>query len=147
MPPAPFTHEPSDDNPSIQREDGIEYGLIGTLQRLQCEPRGARQTAASNPEGERCSPNQYRPDITDRASLEKNFREKFEALNRVRLTDAEFAHPLDEIVDYKNDPGNGYAKTLFCFMQIFIISNRHKFAEIASSDRLFDGKKELSLVA
>lgn len=154
----------------------------------------------------------YRPDITDRASLERNFREKFEALNRVHLTDGEFARLLDEIVtpdvfaaartlrernaftredgtplnytlvnikdwckntfevvnqlrintdnshhrfdvlilingvpcvqvelktlgvnprrameqivEYKNDPGNGYSKTLLCFMQMFIISNR-----------------------
>lgn len=154
----------------------------------------------------------YRPDITDRASLERNFRDKFEALNRVRLTDAEFARLLDEIVtsdvfaaartlrernaftredgtplnytlvnikdwckntfevvnqlrintdnshhrfdvlilingvpcvqvelktlginprrameqivEYKNDPGNGYTKTLLCFLQLFIVSNR-----------------------
>jgi hypothetical protein len=39
-----------------------------------------------------------RPDIRDRASLEKNFREKFEALNRVHLTDSEFSRLLDEIV-------------------------------------------------
>ena len=39
-----------------------------------------------------------RPDSTNRATLEANFREKFEALNRVRLTDAEFARLLDEIV-------------------------------------------------
>ena len=154
----------------------------------------------------------YRPEITDRASLERNFREKFEALNRVRLTDGEFARLLDEIVtpdvfaaartlrernaftredgtplnytlvnikdwckntfevvnqlrintdnshhrfdvvilingvpcvqvelktlginprrameqivEYKNDPGNGYTKTLLCFLQMFIVSNR-----------------------
>ena len=30
-----------------------------------------------------------RPDIRDRAALEANFREKFEALNRVSLTDSE----------------------------------------------------------
>lgn len=152
----------------------------------------------------------YRPDITDRASLERNFREKFEALNRVHLTDGEFARLLDEIVtpdvfaaartlrernaltredgtplnytlvnikdwckntfevvnqlrintdnshhrfdvlilingvpcvqvelktlginprrameqivEYKNDPGNGYTKTLLCFLQLFIVS-------------------------
>ena len=58
------------------REDGIEYGFIGKLQGLKYE---------------------YRADITDRASLEKNFREKFQALNRVRLTDGEFARLLDEI--------------------------------------------------
>ncbi len=41
----------------------------------------------------------YRPDIRDRNSLERNFREKFEALNRVRLTDSEFNRLLEEIVN------------------------------------------------
>lgn len=41
---------------------------------------------------------EYRADIRDRATMEKNFREKFEALNRVRLTDGEFARLLDEII-------------------------------------------------
>ena len=155
---------------------------------------------------------EYRPDICDRATLETNFREKFEALNRVTLTDGEFQRLLDEIVtpdvyeaarslrnresfvrddgtplnytlvnikdwcknhfevvnqlrintdyshhrydvmllingvpvvqielkslgisprrameqivQYKNDPGNGYTQTLLCFVQIFIVSNR-----------------------
>jgi len=155
---------------------------------------------------------EYRPDIRDRAALEKNFREKFEALNRVTLTPGEFPRLLEEIitpdvftaartlrernsftrddgtplnftlvnikdwckntfevvnqlrintnnshhrydvillingvpavqielktlgisprrameqiVDYKNDPGNGYTKTLLCFLQLFIVSNR-----------------------
>lgn len=40
----------------------------------------------------------HRTDIQDRYSLEKNFREKFEALNRVKLTDAEFARLRDEII-------------------------------------------------
>ncbi|MBL8498176.1 type I restriction endonuclease subunit R [Nitrosomonas sp. JL21] len=153
----------------------------------------------------------YRADIRDKAALEQNFRQKFEALNRVHLTDAEFARLRDEIittdvftaaqalrekgkftredgtpleymlvnirdwcknefevinqlrintdnshrrydvillinglplvqvelkslqisprrameqiVDYKNDPGNGYTNTLLCFMQLFIVSN------------------------
>ncbi|WP_296753182.1 hypothetical protein [Thiobacillus sp.] len=59
------------------REDTIEYGFIGKLQGLKYE---------------------YRDDIRDRAALEKNFRERFEALNRVKLTEAEFARLLDEIV-------------------------------------------------
>ncbi len=163
-----------------------------------------------------------RPDIRDRASLEKNFREKFEALNRVSLTDAEFARLLDEIitsdvftasktlrsinaftrddgtplnytlvnlkdwcknhfevinqfrinsdyshhrydvlilingvpcvqvelktlgvnprrameqiVEYKNDPGNGYTKTLLCFMQLFIVSNRDRTYYFANNN-------------
>src|SRR5579862_8406026 len=154
----------------------------------------------------------YRNDIRDRASLERNFREKFQALNHVKLTDGEFQRLLDEIitpdvftaaktlrginsftrddgtplnhtlvnirdwckntfevvsqlrinsdnshhrydamllingvpavqielktlginprrameqiVDYKNDPGNGYSKTLLCFVQLFVVSNR-----------------------
>ena len=153
----------------------------------------------------------YRPDIRDREALERNFREKFEALNRVRLTDKEFQRLLEEIispdvftaaeklrhrqtferedgtplhyqladlkdwcknsfevvnqlrintrssfhrydvillinglplvqielknlaisprramqqiVEYKRDPGNGYTNTLLSFMQIFIVSN------------------------
>ena len=173
------------------KEEQIEYGFIGKLQGLKYE---------------------YRPDIRDRAALERNFREKFEALNRVNLSDAEFKRLLEDIVtpdvftaartlrernaftrddgtplnytlvnikdwcknsfevinqlrintdyshhrydvlilingvpcvqvelktltvnprrameqivDYKNDPGNGYAKTLLCFLQLFIVSNR-----------------------
>lgn len=153
----------------------------------------------------------YRPEIVDRKSLETNFRQKFEALNRVRLTDSEFLrlreeiiksdvfeaskllreiqyfqredgtplhytlvnikdwckndfevinqlrintenshqrydviilinglpmvqielkrgdishrNAMQQIVDYKNEPGNGYANTLLCFMQLFIVSN------------------------
>jgi predicted RNA binding protein YcfA (HicA-like mRNA interferase family) len=40
----------------------------------------------------------YRSDIDDRSTLEENFRKKFEALNRVKLTDGEFARLLDEII-------------------------------------------------
>ncbi len=40
----------------------------------------------------------YRKDIRDREALEQNFREKFEALNRVRLTDAEFSRLLERII-------------------------------------------------
>ncbi|MFN3701806.1 MAG: type I restriction endonuclease subunit R [Alphaproteobacteria bacterium] len=31
---------------------------------------------------------------------------------------------MQQIVDYKNDAGNGYGKTLMCFMQLFIVSNK-----------------------
>ncbi len=173
------------------KEGEIEYGFIGKLQNLKYE---------------------YRADIRDRATLERNFREKFEALNRVKLSDGEFARLLEEIVtpdvftaaktlrsinsfvredgtplnytlvnikdwckntfevvnqlrintdyshhrydvlilingvpcvqielktlginprrameqivEYKNDPGNGYTKTLLSFLQLFIVSNR-----------------------
>ena len=40
----------------------------------------------------------YRPDINGRTALENNFREKFESLNRVKLSDGEFARLLDEII-------------------------------------------------
>ena len=39
-----------------------------------------------------------RPDIRDRAALEHNFRQHFEALNRIHLTDAEFTRLLESIV-------------------------------------------------
>lgn len=192
MPNSKDTYSRPSDTPSfVVREDTIEYGFIGKLQSLKYE---------------------YREDIRDRAALEKNFRDKFETLNRVRLTDGEFPRLLEEIitpdvftaartlrerssftrddgtplnytlvnikdwckntfevvnqlrintynshhrydvlllingvpcvqielktlgisprrameqiVDYKNDPGNGYTKTLLCFLQLFIVSNR-----------------------
>lgn len=155
---------------------------------------------------------EHRADIQDRAALERNFREKFQSLNRVTLTDGEFRRLLDEIVkpdvyesaralrnretfvrddgtplnytlvnirdwcknsfeivnqlrintdnshhrydvmllingvpvvqielktlgisprrameqivEYRNDPGNGYTRTLLSFVQLFIVSNR-----------------------
>lgn len=192
---------PSDAARFAVREDTIEYGFVGKLQNLKYE---------------------HREDIRDRAALEKNFREKFEALNRVRLTDAEFARLLDEIVtpdvytaaktlrsinaftrddgtplnhtlvnlkdwcknhfevinqlrintdnshhrydvillingvpcvqielktlgvnprrameqivEYKQDPGNGYTRTLLCFMQLFIVSNRDRSCYFANNN-------------
>lgn len=153
----------------------------------------------------------YRDDIRDKQALHNNFRQKFEELNRVNLSDAEFARLMDsiitpdvftsakllremshferddgtplnytlvnikewcknsfevinqlrmntdnshhrydvlllinglplvqielktleisprramqQIVDYKNDAGNGYTKTLLSFIQLFIVSN------------------------
>ncbi|MEA3191709.1 MAG: type restriction enzyme subunit, partial [Betaproteobacteria bacterium] len=78
MPPSKFTYDlPPAPQSSVLREDGVEYGFIGKLQSLKYH---------------------YRPDIRDRAALEANFREKFEALNRVRLTGGEFSRLLEEIV-------------------------------------------------
>ena len=165
----------------------------------------------------------YREDIHDRATLEENFREKFQALNRCHLTDNEFARLLEEItdsdvfaaskrlrerntfmredgtplqymlvnikdwckndyevihqlrintrnsfqrydvillinglpvvqielktldvsphramqqiVDYKNDVGNGYTNSLLCFMQMFIVSNQHNTYYFANNNK------------
>ena len=41
----------------------------------------------------------YRADIRDCDELEKNFREKFEALNCVTLTDGEFQRILEKIIN------------------------------------------------
>lgn len=203
MPSSKSTYDlPPSAPPRTVKEDQIEYGFIGKLQSgLKYE---------------------YRADIRDRATLEKNFREKFEALNRVRLTESEFARLLDEIVtpdvyaaaktlrsinaftrddgtplnytlvnikdwcknhfevvhqlrintdyshhrydvlilingvpcvqielktlgvnprrameqivEYKHDPGNGYTKTLLCFMQLFIVSNRDRTYYFANNN-------------
>ena len=78
MPTSNFTYDQPANKPShVVKEKQIEYGFIGKLQDLKYE---------------------YRADIRDRASLERNFREKFEALNRLKLSDGEFARLLDEIV-------------------------------------------------
>ena len=185
----------------MTQEKDIEQGLIEKLTNLKYT---------------------YRPDIRDREALENNFREKFEALNHVRLTDTEFARLLDsiispdvfacaerlrhrntferedgtplhyqlvnlkdwcknsfevvnqlrintkssfrrydvillinglplvqielksldvsprraiqQIVDYKNDPGNGYTNTLMSFMQLFIVSNRSNTRYFANNN-------------
>jgi seryl-tRNA synthetase len=41
----------------------------------------------------------YRSDIVDRNTLEQNFKAKFEALNRVRLSDNEFLRLREEIIE------------------------------------------------
>jgi len=41
----------------------------------------------------------HRPDIVDRKTLEQNFKTKFEALNRVRLSDSEFLRLREEIIE------------------------------------------------
>lgn len=33
---------------------------------------------------------------------------------------------MQQVVDYKNDPGNGYINSLLCFMQLFIVSNQSR---------------------
>lgn len=58
-------------------ESNIENWLIEKLQRLKYE---------------------YRPDIKDKDSLEQNFREKFEELNRVKLTNKEFDRLMELII-------------------------------------------------
>lgn len=63
---------------SIVTESQLEYGFVGKLADLKYS---------------------YRDDIRDRKSLEQNFRKKFEALNRVNLTDGEFARLMDEIIN------------------------------------------------
>lgn len=40
-----------------------------------------------------------RPDIVDRKTLEHNFKTKFEALNRVHLTESEFLRLREEIIN------------------------------------------------
>ena len=41
---------------------------------------------------------------------------------------------MEQIVEYKNDPGNGYANTLLCFMQLFIVSNRDRTYYFANNN-------------
>jgi type I restriction enzyme R subunit len=51
---------------------------------------------------------------------------------------------MQQIVDYKSDPGNGYTNTLLSFMQLFIVSNRtntYYFANNNSRHFAFDAKE------
>lgn len=67
----------SSSTPLVIREQDIEEEFIEKLRALKYS---------------------YRPDIRDRAAIERNFRQKFEALNRVKLADGEFQRLLDELV-------------------------------------------------
>lgn len=40
---------------------------------------------------------------------------------------------MEQIVEYKNDAGNGYTNTLMCFMQLFIVSNENKTRYFANN--------------
>lgn len=61
----------------MKKEQDIENALIAKLEDLKYK---------------------YRPEIRDKEALEQNFREKFEKLNYVKLTDTEFARLRDSIV-------------------------------------------------
>ena len=78
MPSSKLTYDQPSSAPSlVVKEEQIEYGFIGKLQSLKYT---------------------YRDDIRDRAALEQNFREKFQELNRVNLSDGEFKRLLEDIV-------------------------------------------------
>ena len=42
---------------------------------------------------------------------------------------------MEQIVDYKNDPGNGYTNSLLCFMQLFIVSNESNTYYFANNNK------------
>lgn len=45
---------------------------------------------------------------------------------------------IEQVVEYKNDLGNGYARTLLCFVQLFVVSNRDSTYYFANNnDRHF----------
>ena len=41
---------------------------------------------------------------------------------------------MEQIVEYKNDPGNGSTRTLLGFLQLFIVSNRDRTYYFANSN-------------
>lgn len=42
---------------------------------------------------------------------------------------------MEQIVEYKNDPGNGYSNSLLCFMQLFIVSNENNTYYFANNHK------------
>ena len=44
---------------------------------------------------------------------------------------------MQQIVDYKNDAGNGYENSLLCFMQMFIVSNQNSTYYFANNNPEF----------
>ncbi len=51
---------------------------------------------------------------------------------------------MEQIIEYKSDIGNGYTRTLMCFLQIFIVSNQHDTWYFANNNQRhfsFDAEK------
>lgn len=71
-----FTYEIPTTPPSLVKERDIEEDFIQKLVSLKYT---------------------HRPGIRDRAALEANFREKFNKLNEITLSDSEFNRLLDQI--------------------------------------------------
>ncbi|MCI8549057.1 MAG: type I restriction endonuclease subunit R [Lachnospiraceae bacterium] len=42
---------------------------------------------------------------------------------------------MEQIIEYKNDPGNGFTNSLLCFMQLFIVSNETKTYYFANNNK------------
>ncbi len=42
---------------------------------------------------------------------------------------------MEQIVEYKNDPGNGFTNSLLCFMQLFIVSNENNTYYFANNHK------------
>lgn len=42
---------------------------------------------------------------------------------------------MEQIVEYKNDPGNGFTNSLLCFMQLFIVSNESNTYYFANNNK------------
>ncbi len=51
----------------------------------------------------------------------------------LKTLDVSPSRAMQQIVDYKNDTGNGYSNTLLCFMQLFIVSNESKTRYFANN--------------
>jgi len=80
----------------------------------------------------------YRPEIHDRAVRERNFHEKFEALNRFRLIDADNQRLLDEIVTVDNSHHRYDAILLINGLPIAQIelNSRYQSARLGANRRL-----------
>jgi type I restriction enzyme R subunit len=54
---------------------------------------------------------------------------------QIELKKGDISHrkAMQQIVDYKNEPGNGYGNSLLCFMQLFIVSNVNRTLYFANN--------------
>jgi type I restriction enzyme R subunit len=96
-------HTTTDSPSSIVREDIIEYGFIGTLQKIKYD-------VILFINGVPCVQIESKTlGISPRRAME-------------------------QIFEYKHDPGNGYTKTLLCFLQLFIVSNRDRTYYFANNN-------------
>lgn len=61
----------------------------------------------------------------------------------LKSLDVSYRRAMQQIVDYKNDAGNGYTNSLLCFMQLFIVTNKaNTFYFANNNDKHFKFKAD-----
>ena len=81
------------------------------------------------------SPDEAQPPLLREGGIESGFIATLQGLrHELKTLGVNPRRAMEQIVEYKNDPGNGYTRTLLCFLQLFIVSNRDRTYDAANNN-------------